>query len=182
MSIQTAMEKFRKFSLDETGRRNLTTDPACPSEPIFQIGGKTDPNRFQSRHSQPYVGFGLHDDERSDRLDPRHLEFFNAQRRLLVERMIGSVEPPTAKALPIPGGNVRPTMSPVHEIAPSSPTDPTTPKAIIKIEVSLVRKIRRIHFGDGKLTATSLTKLLDFAYEKLENCHSRSFESELLVG
>jgi len=133
------MEKFRKFSLDETGRQPLiTSDSSSTSEPIFRIGGKTDPSRFQSRHSQPYIGFGVHDDERSDRLAPRHLEFFDAQRRLLVERMIGSTEPtppPTIIVMPTGNSSLRSTLSPVHEIAPISPTDPTTPKATIKIKL-----------------------------------------------
>jgi hypothetical protein len=110
-------------------------------EPVFWIGGKTDPDRFSTptETEKPFFfRIGFHDDERSDTASPIPFNnrdrdfyysdrsaFFDAQRRILMERI--GVSASTSDILKVPrpipmmpsnsASSLRTTLSPVREVA-----------------------------------------------------------------
>ena len=100
-------------------------------EPSFRIGGKTD--RFTTTDTQFFFRIGFHDDERSDTASPipfnprdRTVGFFDAQRRILMERIGVSEDfikvPRPAMAVSLSATSVRSSLSPVHEVTTTTST------------------------------------------------------------
>ena len=69
----------RPSSKSSRRRRNalpLLVNPATAmlsdfGQPVFRIGGKTDPGRFVNQHQHSFLILGFHDEERSDSLEDR---------------------------------------------------------------------------------------------------------------
>jgi hypothetical protein len=109
--------------------RKREAGPDLP-EPVFQIGGKTDPDRFSSAEKPFFFRIGFHDDERSDTTSPilfrprDRVGFFDAQRRILMERIGVSGDfikiPRATMTTSASATSLRSTLSPVHEVTPSA--------------------------------------------------------------
>lgn len=142
------MEKFRKtsennlptFSFEdrtETEKVKKRKSESSLPEPMFRIGGKTDPERFSTTENRFFFRIGFHDDERSDTASPQpgnnrdfyfpdRSAFFDTQRRILMERMVVSATTdllnlPTRPIImtsssPASVSSLRTTLSPVREV------------------------------------------------------------------
>ena len=151
------MEKFRKtsennlptFSFEERAEtekvKKRKSESSLP-EPMFRIGGKTDPERFSTTENRFFFRIGFHDDERSDTASPQpgnnrdfyfpdRSAFFDTQRRILMERMVVSATTDLLKlprpiimtsSSPASVSSLRTTLSPVREVVTFSPSTPTT--------------------------------------------------------
>ena len=176
------MEKYRKKSetnltaseMTSSARSNIEcekvkkrkSESSLP-EPMFRIGGKTDPDRFSGGSSDNKFFFrvGFHDDERSDTASPKEFyylgsdtaspkefyypdrsAFFDTQRRILMERMVVSATSDLLK-LPRPilvtsapqvlTSTLRTTLSPVKEVVNLVPCTGVSTQAPIKRQCSM---------------------------------------------
>ena len=133
---QQKQQNKKKFS--EKSKKRKENESDYP-EPVFWIGGKTDPDRFSTptETEKPFFfRIGFHDDERSDTASPipftnrdyyfsDRSAFFDAQRRILMERI--GVTASTSEILKVPrpipmtpsssASSLRTTLSPVREVA-----------------------------------------------------------------
>ena len=136
-------QQQRRQSLNEFDRvrgKRKSCEEQNFVEPVFRIGGKTDPERFSTTDKQFFIRIGFHDDERSDTSSPIPFKprdrtgFFDAQRRILMERfgvspdfikvprpvMSSSSSSASASASMLSSAAMRSTLSPVREVTPST--------------------------------------------------------------
>ena len=161
------MEKYRKKSdlpaseMTSSARSNIESEKvkkrkseSSLPEPMFRIGGKTDPDRFSggSTDNKFFFRIGFHDDERSDTAAPKEFyypdrsAFFDTQRRILMERMVVSATSDLLK-LPKPilvtssplvsTSTLRTTLSPVKEVVNLVPCTGASTQAPIKRQCSM---------------------------------------------
>ena len=163
------MEKYRKKSesnlaaseMTSSARSNIESEKvkkrkseSSLPEPMFRIGGKTDPDRFSggSSDNKFFFRIGFHDEERSDTASPKEFyypdrsAFFDTQRRILMERMVVSATSDLLK-LPRPilvpsspqvlTSTLRTTLSPVKEVVNLVPCTGVSAQAPIKRQCSM---------------------------------------------